>query len=305
MDAIQLDRVHKAFGDKIALSDVSLTVPRGALYGLIGPNGSGKTTTMRVVLGLLFPDQGKVSVLGHDGGTRARDRVGYLPEERGLYRKMELRRMLVYVTRLKGLSGRDAEREVDHWLDRLGLAQAVGKKIEELSKGMAQKAQLIAAVASKPDLVILDEPFSGLDPVNAEVLRRAVLGLREGGTTVVLSTHDMRVAEELCDRVAMIFQGKKVLDGTLAEIRNEHGRPHLRVRVAGGRPTLEPHVPAGARVVDRGNEQDVFDVADRPGFLRTLSAACDVERFEVVSPTLHDVFVSIAGADIAREVTGA
>ncbi len=305
MTAIELSHVQKSFGGSVALDDVSLCVPRGALFGLIGPNGSGKTTAMRIALGLLVPDRGAVSVLGRPTGRGPRHDVAYLPEERGLYRRLELRQMLVYVSRLKGLSARDAGREVDHWLERLGLTSAVGKRIEQLSKGMAQKAQLIAAVASRPAVAILDEPFSGLDPMNAEALRRAVLELRDAGTTVLLSTHDMRVAEELCDRIVMIFRGKKVLDGTLAEIRAEHGQAHLRVRVDGGREALAAHLPAGARVVDRGHEQDVFGVEDRARFLRALAGTCAVERFEVVSPALHDVFVAIAGADAAREVAGA
>ena len=196
-------------------------MPRGSLYGFIGPNGSGKTTTLRMIMHILLPDEGEIEVLGERDTRAARDRVSYLPEERGLYKRMTVRRLLRYYGSLKGARQPELDRSIDHWLERMGLSAWIDKKVDALSKGMAQKIQFIASVLNRPELLILDEPFTGLDPVNAEVLKDAVLDLKKAGTTVVFSTHDMSVAERLCDRIFMIFKGRKVLDGTLDEIQSD------------------------------------------------------------------------------------
>src|SRR6185312_9005754 len=238
-DAIAIHDVTKMFGTHTAVDNLSLKVPRGSLYGFIGPNGSGKTTTLRMIMHILLPDQGEIEVLGLRDTRAARDRISYLPEERGLYKKMTVRRLLRYYGRLKGAASAVIDRGTDDWLGRMGLSAWADKKIDALSKGMAQKVQFIAAVVSEPELLILDEPFSGLDPVNAEVLKDAVLDLRKAGTTVVFSTHDMGMAERLCDRIFMIFKGRKVLDGTLDEIQSVYGCDTIRLRTDAGMNALE------------------------------------------------------------------
>ncbi len=254
-DAITISGVSKRFGGVVAVDDLDLSVPRGSLYGFIGPNGSGKTTTLRMIMHILLPDSGEIEVLGERGTRAAHDRVSYLPEERGLYKRMTVRRLLRYYGALKGARQPELDREIDAWLDRLGLSAWLDKKVEALSKGMAQKIQFIAGVLNRPELLILDEPFTGLDPVNAEVVKDAVLDLRKAGTTVVFSTHDMSVAERLCDRIFMIFRGRKVLDGTLDEIQFDL-RPRYDPGADGGR-DARLHRPGR----DRGDQRP----GERPG----------------------------------------
>jgi ABC-2 type transport system ATP-binding protein len=293
MSAIDIRGVSKTFGQHLAVNEVSLQVPEGSIYGFIGPNGSGKTTTIRMIMNIILPDRGDITVLGRRGTDAARDDVSYLPEERGLYKQMQVRRLLRYYGRLKGKAARELEPAITRWLDTLGLAPWADKRIDQLSKGMAQKVQFIASVVSQPKLLILDEPFSGLDPVNAESLRDAVLDLRRQGTTIVFSTHDMGAAEKLCDRIFMIFKGSKVLDGSLDAIQQQYGHDTVRVRLGGGVQAL-----AGIRglesVNDHGNFQDVRVTGDPQALLRELVARTAVLQFEVTKPSLHDIFIRIA-----------
>jgi ABC-2 type transport system ATP-binding protein len=291
--AISLRDVTKRFGEVTAVDAVSLEVPTGCIYGFIGPNGSGKTTTLRMIMRILLPDQGRVEVLGDDGTAAARDRVGYLPEERGLYKKMTVRRLLRYYGRLKGRSAAEVDTSIGEWLKAMDLVDWADRRIDALSKGMAQKVQFMAAVVSKPDLAILDEPFTGLDPVNADVLKDAMLDLRRRGTTVVLSTHDMSVAERMCDRIFMIFKGCKVLDGTLAEIQAAYGADTIRVRTEAGRQALAG-LPGIESVNDYGNMQEVRIQGDPQRLLQQLSSKTSVTYFEVTRPSLQDIFVRIA-----------
>jgi ABC-2 type transport system ATP-binding protein len=293
MNVIDLQGVTKRFGTVTAVDDLSLAVPAGCIYGFIGPNGSGKTTTLRMIMRILLPDRGAIAVLGDGGTLAARDRVGYLPEERGLYKSMTLRRLLRYYGRLKGRAPADLDRSIDEWLTRLDLVQWADRKVETLSKGMSQKAQFIAAIVGMPDLLILDEPFSGLDPVNAEVLRESVLELRRRGTTVVFSTHDMATAEKMCDRIFMIFRGRKVLDGTLDEIQATYGFDTIRVRTSGGAAAVVG-LPGVEAVSDYGNVQEVRITIDPQEFLRMLVSRAVIYQFEIVRPSLHDIFVRIA-----------
>jgi ABC-2 type transport system ATP-binding protein len=303
--AIELRGVRKAFKGTVAVQDLDLTVPRGSLYGFIGPNGSGKTTTLRMILNILLPDRGEVEVLGTRDTSAARDRVAYLPEERGLYKKMSVRRLLRYYGSLKGLTQPDLDVRIVEGLERLGLSSWIDKKIDALSKGMAQKVQFLAAVLSAPELVILDEPFTGLDPVNAEVLKDEVLALRRNGSTVVFSTHDMGTAERMCDRIFMIYRGEKVLDGTLDEIQSRYGHDTIRVRTSGGATVLED-LPGVEDVNDHGNYQDVRYDGDPQALLRALIETTEVQQFELRRPSLHDIFVRIAGPEHGvEEVTGA
>jgi len=293
MSAIQVRNVSKQFGQHLAVNDVSIDVPAGSIYGFIGPNGSGKTTTIRMIMNIILPDSGSIQVLGHDVASAIRDDIGYLPEERGLYKKMQVRRLLRYYGRLKGRSQSDLDPAITEWLERLQLAQWADKRIDQLSKGMAQKVQFISAIVSRPKLLILDEPFSGLDPVNAEVLRDAVLELRRRGTTVVFSTHDMGAAERLCDRIFMIFKGRKVLDGTLDEIQARYGHDTVRLRVGGGVARLAGR-PEIESINDHGNYQDLRLKSDPQAFLRAIAPSVDIYQFEITKPSLHDIFVRIA-----------
>src|SRR5438309_6304977 len=207
MSAVEIDHVTKTFGRHTAVDDLSLTVPEGTIYGFIGPNGSGKTTTLRMIMRILHPDSGEIRVLGDNSPTAANDQVAYLPEERGLYKHMRVRDVLRFYAALKGFF--DSGKAIAEWLERLSLSEWADKKVEALSKGMSQKVQFIATVIAKPRLVLLDEPFSGLDPVNAEVFREAIVALKKEGATIIFSTHDMAVAEKMCDFIFMIYKGKK------------------------------------------------------------------------------------------------
>ncbi|MCK6461474.1 MAG: ATP-binding cassette domain-containing protein [Planctomycetes bacterium] len=290
--AVRLEGVTKTYGAVKAVDGLSLNVPKGAIFGFIGPNGSGKTTTLRMILHILYPDSGAIEVLGSTSRRAANDRIGYLPEERGLYRKMTVRRVLCYYGGLKGMRQRDARAEADAWLERLGLATWADRKVEALSKGMQQKVQFIAAILNRPELLVLDEPFSGLDPVNLEALREVMLELKRRGATVIFSTHDMTKAEELSDTICMIFRGRKVLDGTLGEIQARYGTDTVRVKVSGG-----PGALAGLarNVRDLGQLQEVRFEGDPQEFLRKLLERGRVEHFEVGKPSLHDIFLRIAG----------
>ena len=295
MQAIEIRGVTKRFNGVTAVDDVSLDVPRGSIYGFIGPNGSGKTTTLRMILSILLPDRGEITVLGSRDARMARDRVGYLPEERGLYKKMTVVRLLRYFGGLKGAPKARVDATARDWLKRLDLAHCADRKIETLSKGMAQKVQFIAAVVATPELLILDEPFSGLDPINAEVLKDAVLEMKRRGATVVFSTHDMATAEKMCDRIFMIFKGRKVLDGTLHDIQAEYGADTVRLRVDGGAAALAPFLGREIESLnDYGQMQEVRLRGDAQMFLQALAAHVRVHHFEVARPSLHDIFVRIA-----------
>jgi ABC-2 type transport system ATP-binding protein len=303
MNSIEIRNVTKTFGDVVAVNNLSLNVPGGSVYGFIGPNGSGKTTTLRMIMNIFYPDSGKIIVLGDDTPGDCSDRIGYLPEERGLYRRMKVREVLRFYGELK--AERNVNRQVDEWLERMDLTDWADKKVETLSKGMSQKVQFIASVVSDPDILILDEPFTGLDPVNTDVIRTAVLDLQDNGTTVIFSTHDMSMAERMCDFIFMIFKGHKVLDGTLTAIQDEYGADTLRVSCDGGAAAIRG-LKGIAKVNDFGRVQEIRMVegADPQDVLAAIMARTSVRSFEVARPSLHDIFVRIAGPE-AREAENA
>jgi ABC-2 type transport system ATP-binding protein len=292
--AVEIAHVTKAFQSVTAVDRLSLLVPEGSVYGFIGPNGSGKTTTMRMIANILYPDSGSIRVFGQEHFHSHNGEIGYLPEERGIYRKMRVRALLEFHGKLRG--ARKAGEEAGRWLERLGLAQCADLKVEALSKGMSQKIQFIAAVVPEPRLLILDEPFTGLDPVSADSIRRAILELRQGGCTIILSTHDMAVAESLCDSIFMIFRGRKVLDGTLASIQSSYGSDTIRVAVEGGSRALAD-LPGIEHINDMGQVQDLrmAQGCDPQQVLQILAARARVNSFSVIKPSLHDIFVRIAG----------
>ena len=293
--AIALRGVTKTFGDTLAVDGLDLSVPRGAMYGFIGPNGAGKTTTLRMIMSILFPDRGELAVLGRPSALDAKDRIGYLPEERGVYRKMKVGAFLAYIARLKGVDAPSAQ--VTSWLERLGLGGAGERRCEELSKGMLQKVQLIAAILHQPDLLILDEPFSGLDPVNMRLLRDVILAEHRRGATVLFSTHVMVQAEELCDHIVMLHRGRKVLDESLSSIRRRHD-PRALVFEPFARDsdvsTLE-RLDGVSKVTRDGGvyRVDMREGADPVAVMRSVALAIPPARVELHRPSLEDIFIGL------------
>jgi ABC-2 type transport system ATP-binding protein len=300
MPAVEIRGVTKTFGEVTAVNDLSLTVPEGAVYGFIGPNGSGKTTTMRMIVNIFYPDRGEIRVFGHqvqDGGRSGE--IGYLPEERGLYRRMEVQALLEFHGQLRG--ARNVSREVSSWLERLGLASCAKRRVETLSKGMSQKVQFIAACVPQPRLLILDEPFTGLDPVSADSIGDALLEFRKRGVTIILSTHDMNVAERMCDHIIMIYRGNKVLDGTLESIQDQYAADTVRVSAPGASEILQ-NFPGAEKMRDLGQvvELRLQRGADPQDVLRALVGRTKVTSFAIEKPSLHDIFVRIAGPESAE-----
>lgn len=296
MNVVEIENVTKTFGSVTAVDDLSLKVPKGCIYGFIGPNGSGKTTTLRMIMNIFYPDSGTIRTFGEEMKGTSTDRIGYLPEERGMYKKMKVRDLLQFYGELK--SSRKVNKEVDYWLDRLELSEWGNKKIETLSKGMGQKVQFISTIVTKPELIILDEPFTGLDPVNVEVIKDAVLDLRSNGSTVIFSTHDMSVAEKMCDFIFMIFKGQKVLDGTLVSIQDKYGSDTLRIRTEGGRSSLE-NLEGVDKITDFGKLQEmrIHPGSDHQKILTEIMSRTQVYSFELGKPTLYDIFLRIAGPE--------
>jgi len=304
MNAVEIREVTKRFGKQVAVDDLSLVVPERSIYGFIGPNGSGKTTTLRMIMRIFHPDSGSIQVLGSASSGSVNDQVAYLPEERGLYKQMTVTETLEYYATLRGMRRSDARRETEAWLEKLGLAAHAKKKIAALSKGMSQKVQFIATIVARPALVLLDEPFSGLDPVNAAVLRAAILELSKA-STIIFSTHDMSAAESLCDFIFMIHRGKKVLDGTLEQIKSAYGSDTLRVRMDGRSAHLSA-IDGVLEVTDLGNLQElrVTPETDPQRVLCELMRRGAVHHFELARPSLEEIFVRIARPEPETEAHG-
>ncbi|AND69717.1 hypothetical protein ATSB10_22630 [Dyella thiooxydans] len=304
MSSISVESVTKRFAGHTAVSNLSLQVPSGGIYGLLGPNGAGKSTTIRLIMGILQPDEGRIALFGAGGsGRNLSSRIGYLPEERGLYKKMKVLDHLVFLGEVKGISRTEARRRAMVWLERLEIANWAQKKVEDLSKGMQQKVQFAGALLHEPELVILDEPFSGLDPINAQVMKDIVVEIAAAGRTVLLSTHVMEQAERMCDRVAIIARGKLVANGTVAQVKADFGGRHVALGFSGNRP-LADAVLADPRLIARMDdygasaELKMAEGAQPEQLLTALvNAGVGLRRFEVVEPSLHAIFVAKVGAD--------
>jgi ABC-2 type transport system ATP-binding protein len=296
MDIIELSGVTKTFGSVVAVDDLSLEVPKGSIYGFIGPNGSGKTTTIRMIMKIMYPDRGILKINGKEHNSHRLTNVGYLPEDRGLYKKMKLGELLQFHGELN--DGKDLKRKIDSWLERLDLIEYKDKKVETLSKGMKQKLQFIATILHQPEIIILDEPFSGLDPVNADLLKDVILELQKQGATIIFSTHDMAMAEKMCDYIFMIYSGRKVLDGTLTDIQDQYGNDTIRIQSEMGVDALE-----GMKGIDKVNdfgklqEVRVTSGVDPQQILADLLKKTRITRFEIAKPSLNDIFIRIAAPE--------
>ena len=290
--AIQLSGVTKAFAGHVAVSDLSLAIPRGSVFGLLGPNGAGKTTTLRMVMDILGADAGTIEILGRRADQSTRDRVGYMPEERGLYPRMVVEEQLAFFAALKGVPRPEALRRVGPWLERVGLADWRKRKLNELSKGMQQKVQFVATVLPDPEILILDEPLSGLDPVAAGAMRETLLDLSRQGKTLVLSSHQMETVERLCDSIALIDRGRLLLDGPVREVKARYGKNTVVLAFDGDGAFLAG-LPGVQRVTDFGRYVEIRlgPGSDPQGILREAAARLRLSRFEIVEPSLHDIFV--------------
>jgi ABC-2 type transport system ATP-binding protein len=300
--ALVVSHVTKRFSGHTAVNDLSFEVPAGGIFGLLGPNGAGKSTTIRMIMDIIEPDQGTVSIFGSKASTETlASQVGFLPEERGLYRKMKVFDQLVFLGEVKGMSGADARAKADSWLSRLGLAEWRLKRVEDLSKGMQQKIQFAGTLIHEPRLVILDEPFSGLDPVNMQVMKDVVVEIARSGRTVLFSTHIMEQAERMCDRIVIIARGVKVVDGAVSEVKAGFGEHHIALTFSRGKEAAERIMADRqlvAKVDDSGATAELSMAAgvDPQRLLAALvQADVGLNRFEIVEPSLQSIFIAKVG----------
>ena len=296
---VKLDNVRKSFGEFTAVKDLSLAVRAGRVFGLLGPNGAGKTTTIRMIVNITAPDSGTIELFGRKIDSRLQNRIGYLPEERGLYRRMKVVDQLRFFAELKNVRGRDVETKIDEWLARVKLPEWKSRRSMELSKGMQQKIQFITAVLHDPELLILDEPFSGLDPVNVELLKEIVLELKRSGKTIIFSTHQMEVAERICDDICLLNRSEKVFEGSLREIKRSFGRNAVAVRCEGGDGVLDDPTLV-SKVVRHADEAQALLAhgADAQVLLhRLIASGATIGKFEMIEPSLNDIFITKVTGD--------
>jgi ABC-2 type transport system ATP-binding protein len=293
MPIVELHNIRKVYDTKVAVEGLSLTIEPGTMFGLLGPNGSGKTSSIRMMIGMTVPDFGTVSLFGQPFSRSLLNRVGYLPEERGLYKKMKVLDQLTFLGQLHGLSEADSRKRSRDWCERLQITEAIDKKTEELSKGMQQKIQFIAALLHEPDLIIMDEPFSGLDPVNAELLMSTLVDLRAQGKAILFSTHRMDQVEKLCDAIALIYQGKLVLSGSMREVKSRYPRNHVQAVFTGDDSFLRSRYVADARNYAGVAEIQLHSPEDaQPLLVEAVSRGTNITRFEVIEPTLEEIFIT-------------
>ncbi len=292
-NAISVNHISKSFGEFVAVDDLSMEVKAGSIFGLLGPNGAGKSTTIRMIVNIILPDKGQITLFGQPMSSKLQERVGYLPEDRGLYKKMKIGEQLAFFAELKGLKQHEAQRRIDEWLARIEMTEWKNKKWEELSKGMQQKVQFVSTILHSPDLVILDEPFSGLDPISASLLKEIVHELKENNKTIIFSTHLMEQAEELCDEICLINHGRKVLGGSVREIKRGFGWRYIAIDGEDYEPTLRNYPTVKEFTPNRDHTEIVLqDGADPQSLLRRLvDDGARISRFEMVAPSLNEIFI--------------
>ncbi len=302
MNALVLDNVSKSFGEVHAVDSLSVQVPTASVYGFLGPNGAGKTTTLRMIMNIIRPDSGNISIFGNGSIEQVRSRIGYMPEERGLYRKMTVRKILAYFGAIKDLTADQLARRIPKWLDRVQLGDWADKKVEELSRGMHQKLQFAVTVINEPELLILDEPFSGLDPLNQELLKDIIDRMRDEGKTVIFSTHVMHEAEKLCDSILLINKGKVILDGQLNRIRSQQSSGVVSVELEGDTTFIE-ELPMVTKVQLQGTRLEISlsEDSDSQQLLRALVDRVSIRTFEIKVPSLHEIFVNLVGASNVQD----
>ena len=290
---LRVQNVTKKYGDFTAVDNLSFEVQAGRIFGFLGPNGAGKTSTIRMIVGITVPDEGEIRLFGEKISPALQDRIGYLPEERGLYKKMKIGEQLRYFAALKNISAKLADERIDFWLDKMRLSEWKNKKANDLSKGMQQKIQFLAAILHEPDLVILDEPFSGLDPINVETLQDIVLELKQKGKTIIFSTHLMSTAERLCDDIILMNKSRKVLGGKLREVKAGFGKNLVALRCEGGAEVLEDKSLV-AKITDHSDEREILlaENADAQMLVKKLiESGAKVTKFELIEPSLNDIFI--------------
>jgi len=296
-NTIELLRVRKSYDQFVAVDDLSFSIPQGTIFGLLGPNGAGKTSTIRMMIGITMPDSGEVRVFGQPLDRRMLDRIGYLPEERGLYKKMKILDQLIFLAQLHGLSAAEAQKRALEWCRRMEIADWAMKKVEELSKGMQQKIQFIAALLHDPEFIIMDEPFFGLDPVNATLLKDVLLELKQSGKTILFSTHRMDQVEKLCDAICLVDHGRSVLQGDLREIKSRWGRNDVQIEYEGDGSFLQQGDGLVAGFNNYGNYVEVrlAPGADPQKLLQLAAARARINRFELMEPSLEQIFIETVG----------
>src|SRR5271154_6887170 len=295
---VSLDRISKAYEQKIAVKDLSLQIEEGVMFGLLGPNGSGKTSTIRMMIGITMPDSGAVNLFGKPFTRDSLKRVGYLPEERGLYKKMKVMDQLVFMGELRGLDPAVAGRRAHDWCERMQILEAVGKKTEELSKGMQKKIQFIATLLHDPELVIMDEPFSGLDPVNATLLQDTLIDLKKAGKAILFSTHRMDQVEKLCDAICLINRGQAVLQGGMREVKSRYERNHVVMNFEGDASFLQHPAIANYKNYAGQAEIELKPGANAQDLLREAVGKATITRFELMEPSLEEIFIRTVGEKV-------
>jgi ABC-2 type transport system ATP-binding protein len=295
-NTVELLQVRKTFDHFVAVDDLSLAIPAGSVFGLLGPNGAGKTSSIRMMIGITVPDSGEVRIFGQTFHRKQLTNIGYLPEERGLYKKMKIIDQLVFLAELKGVSPRNARARAGSWCERFELTEWMQKKVEELSRGMQQKVQFIAAMLHDPDLLILDEPFSGLDPANTVVMKDVLLEAKKAGKTILFSTHRMDTVERLCDSICLIDHGKAVLQGDLREVKSRYGRNNVQVEYEGQDGFLnDPELVQSFNNYGKYVEIRLQPGADPQKLLHKAAAACRINKFELMEPSLEEIFIDVVG----------
>ncbi len=305
MDALTIENISKRFGDFYAVKHLSLKIPSGVIYSLLGPNGAGKTTTIRMVMNIILPDEGVIRVLGEGMDEKMKSRVGYLPEDRGLYPKMRVGELLLFLAELKGIQRQEARRRIDDWLVRFGLMDWKQKKVEALSRGMQQKIQFIATVIHQPDLIILDEPFSGLDPVNTKLFKDIMLEMKDQGKTIIFSTHRMEQVEMISDNICLINKAEMVLEGNLNQIKKQYGKNTVVLDYDGDASFIKA-LPEVAKIDDYGKFMEIKmkERSDPQNLLDQSVGKIRINKFEVREPTLNAIFIDKVGESDAKNNIG-